>query len=162
MSNDYKTMLFIVFQFYNHIAMQYPIIKHQICKIVLIIDNHSFLTGHEGEAVAKLDDELFQMSYKTVFKAAFAVHSRQSCELQKVWALEYQVGRKHIVVAQRSQFLLDKFFRLGSYCCPLKEHSVYFLAEFVASPSFRCSHRNIEISGNIILYWEGLNEMRPC
>ena len=42
----------VIFQLTDYIAMQYPVIKYKICKIIFVINNDAFLTCFKAEAFA--------------------------------------------------------------------------------------------------------------
>ena len=104
--------------------MQAAMIEQQIQIVILAIDNHTLLAGHEAETVAQLDDELLQVSNKAVFKVSFAIHTLQACKLQEIRALEHKIRRHHIIVSQGGEFLLDKLFWLAANGCALVEHAI--------------------------------------
>ena len=41
----------VIFQLTDYIAMQYPVIKYEVCKIVFVIYDDTFLTSFEAKSL---------------------------------------------------------------------------------------------------------------
>lgn len=48
---------FVVFEFYDDVAMEDAMVEDEIGKVVAVVDDDAFLTGFETEAIAEFEEK---------------------------------------------------------------------------------------------------------
>ena len=67
-------MELIVLQFHDNVAMKDAVMKHKVGIKVFIIDDDTFLTGLETEALAQFKEKILKVADEGVFQVVFRYH----------------------------------------------------------------------------------------
>jgi len=70
--------------------------EEKIDAVPFVADPQALLTGHKGEIVPQLEQEVFEVKNQRIFEVGFRVFILQSEELEDEWIANFVFGRHSV------------------------------------------------------------------